>query len=200
MEIPKDPAQDLCITGSKDKILSLLGIFDAVDIKDIVLHGGWSSPDSVDVSISSALVSDAHGEALAQKLVKGTWNDFWLPSYEAYEDAEEHAASDKKEYEPLMVRISFEGRLDINDPLGTRRSLERPGPPSSISFTKSANKSFCLSAVNFICRGVRKLSVYDLMPITQLFFDCRHSKGAETVTCRFSFVTKPFQSHENGIV
>jgi len=113
----------LVIIGSKTKILSLAGI-DSAFGQEIVVEGAWSSPDNINVHISSALVAHRKAKACARQIILKEPFHVWLPTFDEYEDV--HLRSDKKDYLPWIVCPSMEGRLDEDDPLGAICAERRP--------------------------------------------------------------------------
>ncbi len=115
----------LILTGSKTKLLSLIGIDKGLG-KGIVVEGSWSSPDNIRVNISSALVTPRKAKALARQLIHEKPFFAWLPTYEEHEDDDEYVRNDKKDYRPWIVCPSLEGRIDEDDPLGAICAERRP--------------------------------------------------------------------------
>ena len=128
--------EGLVITGSKIKILSLVGIHSVLG-QEIVVDGSWSSPDNIKVDISSALVGHRMAKACARIMILEEPFFVWLPTYDEYEDEHEHLRSDKKEYLPWIVCPSIEGRLDEDDPLGAICVQRRPHFAENIVATYS---------------------------------------------------------------
>jgi hypothetical protein len=124
----------LVITGNKAKILSLIGANSGLG-KEIVVEGNWSSPDNIEVHISSALVVPRKAVVLAKELIQEEPFVVWLPTCNEYE--EEYLRNDKKDYAPWIVCPSWEGRLDEDDPLGSICAMWRPHFAESIVATFS---------------------------------------------------------------
>jgi hypothetical protein len=121
----------LIITGDKTKILSLIGADSALG-KEIVVEGNWSSPDNIEVNISSAMVLSRKAGGLAKELIQEEPFSVWLPSYNEYIEEDEYTEENeylrgyKKDYVPWVVCPSSVGRLDEDDPLGSIHALSRP--------------------------------------------------------------------------
>ncbi|MGR3318942.1 MAG: NACHT domain-containing protein [Candidatus Anammoxibacter sp.] len=115
----------LVITGSKTKILSLLGI-DSDVVQKIAVEGSWSSNDNINVHISSAFVVPRKARALARQMIQEEPLTAWLPTYCQNEDEDEYLRNDKKDYVPWIVCPSMECRLDKDDPLGATCTEKRP--------------------------------------------------------------------------
>ena len=116
----------LAITGSKAKILSLLGIpADFSFPQAIVVEGNWSSLDNIAVSISSALVSPSRSKALARALIQEEPFFVWLPTQGGYEDGDNFMKK-AKHYVPWITCPSAESKLDGDDPLGSSCAMRRP--------------------------------------------------------------------------
>ena len=129
--------KELVLTGSKEKLLNLVGISQEID-KEIVVEGHWSSHDDIDVSISSALVAPRAAKALAKELIQEEPFSAWLPTYSQSED--EGYFDRKKSYVPWVVRPTSESGLDEGDPLASDRSMRRP------RLTRKINERFSLKS------------------------------------------------------
>ena len=127
----------LVITGSKTKILSLVGIDSALG-QEIVVEGNWNSPDNIEVHISSTLVAQRKANALAKELIQEEPFFVWIPTYNEHEDEEEYLRNNKQDYVPWVVCPSMEGRLDEDDPLGAICTVRRP------HFAENIVKTFSL--------------------------------------------------------
>jgi hypothetical protein len=126
----------LVITGSKTKILKLVGIHSAL-AQEIVVKGSWISPDNIKVDISSALVGHRNTKACARQMILEDPFFVWLPTFDEYEGEHEHLRTDKKEYLPWVVCPSMEARLDEDDPLGAICAERRPRFAGNIVKTHS---------------------------------------------------------------
>lgn len=131
--------KELVVTGSKDKILSLIGINSPNKIgNNVIVEGNWRSYDGIRVHISSALVRSSQTKTLATQLSKEDAFLAWLPRYQEGEDEEEYTHSQKEDYEAWLVCPSAETKIDGNDTLGARCVMERQ------HFTKEITETFSL--------------------------------------------------------
>lgn len=118
-------ADSLVLTGSKEKVLGLIGV-NSKRINEITVQGSWHSPDNIEVSISSALVLSTRANALVKELIAEDPFLAWLPRYHQYEDEDASLRNTKKGFVPWIVSPSIESRLDGDDPLGSNYSVSRP--------------------------------------------------------------------------
>lgn len=117
----------LVLTGSRDKLMSLVGIDARVIGGEVVVEGGWKSPDGVRVDVSSALVPARKGKRMAEQLIKEDPFSVWLPTRDYDDDESEHFRRAKLEYEPWIVTPSAESRgIDEYDPLSVIAVERRP--------------------------------------------------------------------------
>lgn len=127
----------LVITGSKIKILKLIGIDSNLE-KEIVVQGSWSTPDGIKVHISSVLVAPRKANTLAKQMIQEDPFFVCLPTYGQYEHEHTHLRSYQKDCVPWIVCPYLEGRLDEADPLGSIRTMHRP------HFAENIIKTFSL--------------------------------------------------------
>lgn len=135
--------QDLAITGIKAKLLNLVNIGSRVG-KEIVIDGGWSSPDNIQVHISSALVSKDKADKLSKQLIQEKPFFVWLPTYNQYFDEHNHLERNKKNLIPWVSSPSIEEGIDKDDPLGEYCVVNRPffGEDIVTEFSLSTNDPF----------------------------------------------------------
>jgi hypothetical protein len=114
--------EGLVLTGDKTRLLKLAGI--EKKIKEIIVHGSWTSPDGIEVNIRSVLVLPSKIKSLTKELFTETPFSVWLPTYEKYD--EEYLRSNIENCEAWIVTPSYEARLDNEDPLGLDCVNERP--------------------------------------------------------------------------
>ena len=118
----------LVLTGSEEKLTSLVGIDGRKIGREVVVQADWKSPDGVDVHVSSALVPQRKGRSLAEGLLGEEHAvAIWLPTLE-FDDEELARRRDKRgEYEPWIVRpFMGECELEGHDPLSVRVVERRP--------------------------------------------------------------------------
>jgi hypothetical protein len=128
---------ELVITGSKTKILKLIGIDSDLE-NEIVVEGSWSTPDGIKVRISSALVAPRKVNALAKQMIQEDPFFVCLPTYDQYENQDPHLKSYQKNCVPWIVCPYLEGRLDEGDPLASICTMHRP------HFAENIVKTFSL--------------------------------------------------------
>ena len=119
---------DLVLTGSEEKLMSLVGIRERRIGREVVVQGDWKSPDGVDVHVSSALVSRAHGRTLAAELLAEEEAFFvWLPTLEFDGDEGGRGRRGTERYEAWIVTPRVDGsNLEEYDPLSVRGADLRP--------------------------------------------------------------------------
>lgn len=116
----------LDLTGSKTKILSLLGL-DTKSLAYVTVDGTWKSPDKTRVRVSSALVDVKKANDLSRQLIKTDPFAVFLPTYDQSDDFPEYLRNeDKKDFTAWITNPSRESGFDIDDPLGTISSVQRP--------------------------------------------------------------------------
>jgi hypothetical protein len=116
-------------TSDKALLLSLVGIQVDLSIKEnLAVLGHWTSPDRVDVSITSALVPSQYAELAARSLVTSPEFHMWLP-YNQYESDDD--AFDRDRYKPVEIWTSTKSayaKLDGCDPIASIASMQRLRP------------------------------------------------------------------------
>lgn len=115
----------LILTGSKTKILNLVGIAPTFE-KGVVVEGNWSSPDSINVHISSALVAPRKATTLARQMIQEEPYFVWLPTCDEYEEQDGVLRNKKEDYSPWIVCPLTDDELDKDDPLGAICVERRP--------------------------------------------------------------------------
>jgi hypothetical protein len=115
----------LVLTGDKAKLLLLAGI-DGTLGDELIVEGNWKSSDSIDVSVSSALVPDLSAKTFAGSLANTEAFHAWLPTISAQGGTDEYDSNDREDCEAWIVTPSTEVRLDEDDPLGARSAVRRP--------------------------------------------------------------------------
>ncbi len=130
----------LDLTGSKTKILNLLGL-ESKSQENIIVDGTWKSPDNVRVRVTSALVDVQKTNDLVNQLIRTDPFAVFLPVYDQNEDYPEYLRNDdKKDYTAWITNPSRESGIDIDDPLGTIYSVMRP------RFSEDILKSFSIKS------------------------------------------------------
>ena len=152
----------LAITGSKAKILGLLGVSsDSGIFQSIVVKGNWSSSDNIAVSISSALVSSRRAKALAHALIQEEPFFVSLPTHDEEED-DDYYLRTAKNYIPWTICTSAESRLDGEDPLGLSCAVRRP------MFSRNIVSSFAIRTDDPFSR-VWRTSSSDGQPVARAY-------------------------------
>jgi len=134
----------LILTGKREKLLRLVGIQPQKITDELVVEGGWKSPDGVNVHISSALVPSQQAKNRAKELIAEEGFFVWLPTLE-YDDDEKHFSNRKEGFLPWIVTPSRErDALDQYDPLSVIEVEHRPhfAPKYSNPFSVKSGDSF----------------------------------------------------------
>jgi NACHT domain len=134
----------LVITGDKGKLLALVGIHSHIN-DEFVVEGDWSSPDSIGVHISSALVSTRKSRTLATQLLTDEPFFVWLPVYEKYGNEDEYQRNEKENYEAWVVRPTGQIELDEDDPIGASSAMSRPHFTKAINALQSLKSADCFN-------------------------------------------------------
>ncbi len=124
INLSEKKGQETVITGSKAKLLSLIGAVDRG--KELVIDGNWHSWDSIRVRVSSALAPHDKVRKLAAALIKEEPMLVCLPSYGDSEGDGEYDRSGPKDYKPWIVSPARDARLDRYDPYGVSVANTRP--------------------------------------------------------------------------
>jgi hypothetical protein len=127
--------EGLVLTGSREKICSLIGIVKSIE-SNVVVSGEWQSSDGIGISVASVLVPRAKASALANKLASTDPAQVWLPKFERHENSEEYLSEHregKSEFDAWIVHPDFSPGLDKGDRLATKLAMERPYIASKIA-------------------------------------------------------------------
>jgi len=116
--------RETAITGSKSKLLSLIGA--GAGSKELVIDANWHSCDSIRVRVSSALLPRDKVRKLTAALINEEPMLVWLPAYEDSQEDGEYDRSGQKDYDPWIASPSREARLDGHDPYGVSVANTRP--------------------------------------------------------------------------
>ena len=119
---------NLVLTGSGDKLMSLVGIRGRGIGRGVVVHGDWMSPDGVDVDVSSALVPRGDGSTLVAGLLGEKEAHFVrLPPLKFDEDEGGRGRWGTGKYEAWILEpLVGENNLEEYDPLSVRVVDRRP--------------------------------------------------------------------------
>ena len=99
----------------------------------ITVEGGWKSPDSVSVRISSALVPCEYARRAGLAVAVAPAHFAWLPINQSYdEDDIRGTASSFAPIEPWLTFQETYERLDCHDPYMSRYAMERRRPAKAI--------------------------------------------------------------------
>lgn len=110
----------------QDAILRKLGLVGASDQSLVPIYGRWSSPDSVTVNITSALLSDKGAIGKVKDFVKRPAGDFWLPEFwdGGYYD---RRGRNETPFAPLIwAPESYGLGIDVGDELAAEGPASRP--------------------------------------------------------------------------
>lgn len=121
---PKKDRQDTL--QDQDTILRKVGLVGASDQSLVPIYGSWSSPDSVTVSITSALLSDKGAIGKVKDFVKRPAGDFWLPEFwdGGYYD---RRGRSETPFAPLIwAPGSYSLGVDVGDELAAEGPAGRP--------------------------------------------------------------------------
>lgn len=112
------------LTGTPNKLLSLLGIGTSVD-DWLVVDGDWAAMDGVGVHVQSALVPSRKSAIQATTLAATDPFQAYLPRLQAYEDAGPSSVRSQAPYLPWVVTPAESVRLDEADMLGVVEAAQR---------------------------------------------------------------------------
>ncbi|MDO9365716.1 MAG: NACHT domain-containing protein [Methylotenera sp.] len=112
------------LTGSVEKLLSLIGIKNAIG-EWVTVDADWCSIDNIKVHISSALVPKGKSASIAGDLAKQNPFQAYLPHLDVYEDEDVEAMRSHKPYIPWITSPSAEAKLDEGDTLGIVGAMRR---------------------------------------------------------------------------
>lgn len=112
------------LTGSMEKLLSLIGIKNAIG-EYLTVDADWSSIDDIKVRISSALVPKRKSATIAGSLAKQDPFQAYLPHLDVYEDEDDEDRSSFKPYIPWVISPSAEANLDEGNTLGIIGAVRR---------------------------------------------------------------------------
>lgn len=129
------------VTTDERKILSLL-LIDNDQSKEIVLSGGWSSPDGIHVSISSCFVIPDKAKEVALEIAKADGFNAWLPVAHDYGSPGDGERAQRKRTFPFLSYPSTEAGIDEYDPLGSIVTMCRP------QFSEDINSKMGLKTVD----------------------------------------------------
>lgn len=114
--------RNLVLTGSREKLLSLVGLQHGLK-QEVVVDGSWSSPDNISVHVTSALVTAHRSKRLALRLLKEKPFFVYLISYADYTNDTRRVP---KDYVPWILEPSTSAGLDGHDPRGVIDAVRRP--------------------------------------------------------------------------
>jgi hypothetical protein len=134
------------LTGNKQKILSLLGIKNAI-ADGLVVCGDWQSADNIKVKISSALMPVGDSENVAARLAKKDPFRVSLPFFEDSDATRSSSGRDEKKGVEWILRPTTMTKLDQTDPWGPGSALGRP------QFSQKIQTQFCLRPTDSFNRG-----------------------------------------------
>lgn len=120
------------LTGSRDRLLSILGIGSSIG-EWLVVHGDWHAVDDIGVHVHSALVPNADSTDLATTLASADPFQAYLPILETYEDGDLESARSHAPFDPWVVSPDRSARLDAADALGVAGTAQRARLASAIN-------------------------------------------------------------------
>ena len=123
------------LTGDKDKLMSLVGIYSRAVGPDLVVKGYWESPEGINVHINSVLVGGRKGRKFAKDLLDEDDASFiGLLTLEYEDDEIRRLRMGEGGYEPWILSPPNEGgNLDQYDPLSITSVEQRPRFVAEIS-------------------------------------------------------------------
>lgn len=107
-------------------VLRMLGLLDCASDALVPLYGRWSSPDGVNVSITSALTERKGAIGRCVAFAKQPSHDFWLPEFwdEGYYN---HRHRRKSTFSPLVWSPETHGLgIDVGDEIAAEGPAGRP--------------------------------------------------------------------------
>ena len=146
------------VTSDKNKLLSLLRLQEPHS-NDLVLSGGWNSPDEINVSVSSAFVLPDKANEVSLELARADGFNAWLPVANDCDLSEDDEEGVQRKTFPCIENQSKEGCIDEYDPLGSTITMWRPqfseeiiqkmglkpGDPFKKTWIKGKGDSLCYS-------------------------------------------------------
>ncbi|WP_027488451.1 hypothetical protein [Allorhizobium undicola] len=119
--------------NDKAFLAALAGLGEPV-AEGVLVQASWSSPDGVDCSVMSGLVSPARADMTALAVATSPPFHMWLPFHESYEDEDDPSfrRDGMEPCEPWVTHIQRSENLDERDPFGASSALSTYRPAQSI--------------------------------------------------------------------
>ncbi|MER9934311.1 hypothetical protein [Mesorhizobium sp. M0088] len=128
-----DTERDLPI-DDKPFLATLAGLSETLP-KDLIVQASWSSPDSVNCSVMSALVPPVDAELSALAVATSPSFHMWLPFYETYDEEEDSRfrRDGMEPCDPWITHAQQSESLDRYDPLGAPSAISIYHPSTLIA-------------------------------------------------------------------
>ncbi|HDZ07499.1 hypothetical protein [Pseudohongiella sp.] len=109
----------------KEALFAKVGFPEGPEDHYLPLHGYWTSPDGVHVSLDSALIMERGAVGQCGNFAKAPDQDLWLPRFES--DGRVDRYADKRPFNPLIwVPEKYPIGIDEHDEWATRGAIARP--------------------------------------------------------------------------
>ncbi|MFM0006215.1 hypothetical protein PQR57_35160 [Paraburkholderia dipogonis] len=130
--------EGVVLTGDQQKLLSLLGIENAVG-EWLVVDGDWQSIDGISAYVQSALVPAKTSMKIATQLAKEDPFQAFLPRLEPYDDDGHGSVRSHAPFMPWVVHSNTEAGLDEPDSLGVAGAMQRARLSKTANAFRSLN-------------------------------------------------------------